>query len=103
MPFYTVLNDITLRRHDMLPHLQEIIFLNSLYLKFQDNCTIRFMANHTSNGTFAVAVTVEDYPKSNISVDGSIHLTTSPLSTITLQVRRLIIYRYLTFFIYNFF
>ncbi|XP_052678613.1 integrin beta-like protein A [Crassostrea angulata] len=50
-----------------------------------DNCTIRFMANHTSNGTFAVAVTVEDYPKSNISIDGSIHLTTSPLSTITLQ------------------
>ncbi|XP_065938380.1 integrin beta-like protein A [Magallana gigas] len=50
-----------------------------------NNCTIRFMANHTSNGTFAVAVTVEDYPKSNISIDGSIHLTTSPLSTITLQ------------------
>nr|XP_034306335.1 integrin beta-like protein A isoform X3 [Crassostrea gigas] len=50
-----------------------------------NNCTIRFMANHTSNGTFAVAVTVEDYPKSNISIDGSIHLTNSPLSTITLQ------------------
>lgn len=44
------------------------------------------MANHTPNGTFAVAITVEDYPKSDISIDESIHLTTSALSTITLQV-----------------
>lgn len=51
------------------------------------------MANHTSNGTFAVAVTVEDYPKSNISIGGSIHITTSPLSTITLQVSRFIMHR----------
>lgn len=51
------------------------------------------MANHTSNGTFAVAIAVEDYPQSDISIDGSIHLTTSPLSTITLQVSRLIMYR----------
>lgn len=51
------------------------------------------MANHTSNGTFAVAVTAEDYPKSNISIGGSIHITTSPLSTITLQVSRFIMHR----------
>lgn len=52
------------------------------------------MANHTSNGNFAVAVTFEDNPKSNISIDGSIHITTSPLSTITLQMSRLIVCRY---------
>lgn len=49
-------------------------------------CTISFIANHTSNGTFAVAVTVQDFPKSNISIEGDLYSTESPLSTITLQV-----------------
>lgn len=52
----------------------------------QDTCTINFFANHTNNGTFAVAVTVQDFPKSNISIEGDLYSTESPLSTITLQV-----------------
>ncbi|XP_052678609.1 integrin beta-like protein D isoform X2 [Crassostrea angulata] len=50
-----------------------------------NTCTIRFSATHTSNGTFAVAVTVEDFSKSNISIGGHVYSTSSPLSTVTLQ------------------
>lgn len=33
-----------------------------------------------------MAVTVQDFPKSNISIEGDLYSTESPLSTITLQV-----------------
>lgn len=54
-------------------------------LQIKNTCTISFIANFTSNGTFAVAVTVQDFPKSNISIEGDLYSTESPLSTITLQ------------------
>lgn len=33
-----------------------------------------------------MAVTVQDFPKSDISIEGDLYSTESPLSTITLQV-----------------
>nr|XP_022296130.1 integrin beta-like protein C isoform X1 [Crassostrea virginica] len=50
-----------------------------------NTCTIRLSATHTAEGTFAVAVTVQDFPQNNITIDNQVHLTTAPLSTVTLQ------------------
>ncbi|XP_062620888.1 uncharacterized protein LOC134282496 [Saccostrea cucullata] len=48
-------------------------------------CTIRFSASYTSNGTFAVAVTVQDFPKSTVSIGGKIYSPTTNMSSVTLQ------------------
>ncbi|XP_061186321.1 uncharacterized protein LOC133194369 [Saccostrea echinata] len=48
-------------------------------------CTIKFPSNHTQNGTFAVAVTMEDFPKSTISIGSTVHRPNTPLSSVTLQ------------------
>ena len=62
------------------------MFISYYIITLQNTCTIRLSATHTAEGTFAVAVTVQDFPKKNISIDNQVHMTTVPLSTVTLQV-----------------
>uniref|UniRef100_A0A8W8M2J1 EGF-like domain-containing protein n=1 Tax=Magallana gigas TaxID=29159 RepID=A0A8W8M2J1_MAGGI len=40
-----------------------------------NTCTISFPANHASNGTYAVAISVEDYPKSTIIIGSKVYTT----------------------------
>ncbi|XP_062601357.1 sushi, nidogen and EGF-like domain-containing protein 1, partial [Saccostrea cucullata] len=48
-------------------------------------CTIKFPSNHTQNGIFAVAVTMEDFPKSTISIGSTAYGTNTRISSVTLQ------------------
>ncbi|XP_052678612.1 integrin beta-like protein A [Crassostrea angulata] len=50
-----------------------------------NTCTISFPANHTSNGKYAVAVSVEDYPKSTITIGSEVYTTSTKMSTVNLQ------------------
>ncbi|KAJ8308076.1 hypothetical protein KUTeg_012950 [Tegillarca granosa] len=55
-----------------------------------DTCTLIFHSTsanqYTSNGWYAVALTVEDYPRSAISIGGATVLQTTPLSSVPIQV-----------------
>lgn len=50
-----------------------------------NTCTISFPANHASNGTYAVAISVEDYPKSAITIGSQVYTTSTKMSTVNLQ------------------
>ncbi|XP_065938381.1 uncharacterized protein [Magallana gigas] len=50
-----------------------------------NTCTVSFPANHTSNGKYAVAVSVEDYPKSTITIGSQVYTTSTKMSTVNLQ------------------
>nr|XP_019918640.2 integrin beta-like protein A isoform X1 [Crassostrea gigas] len=50
-----------------------------------NTCTISFPANHASNGTYAVAISVEDYPKSTIIIGSKVYTTGTKMSTVNLQ------------------
>nr|XP_034306316.1 protein jagged-1a-like isoform X6 [Crassostrea gigas] len=50
-----------------------------------NTCTISFPANHTSNGIYAVAVSVEDYPKSTMTIETQVYTTSTKMSTVNLQ------------------
>ncbi|XP_056015732.1 integrin beta-like protein A [Ostrea edulis] len=49
-------------------------------------CTISFPSNHTTDGTFAVALTLEDFPKSTITIGTNVYTPSTPISTVVLQV-----------------
>ncbi|XP_062615279.1 neurocan core protein-like [Saccostrea cucullata] len=51
----------------------------------RETCTISFPSNHTVNGTYAVAVTVEDFPRSNITIGGTTYTPSDPMTAIHLQ------------------
>lgn len=53
---------------------------------FQNTCTISFPANHKTNGKYAVAVSVEDFPKSTIHIGSHVYTPNNKLSTVNLQV-----------------
>ncbi|XP_061186326.1 integrin beta-like protein A [Saccostrea echinata] len=48
-------------------------------------CTISFPASHTRNGTFAVAVSVEDFPKSTTTIGAKVYTPNTPMSTVNIQ------------------
>lgn len=52
----------------------------------QNTCTISFPANHTISGIYAVAVSMEDFPKSTINIGSKIYTPSNKLSTVSLQV-----------------
>lgn len=56
------------------------------FLTMQNTCTISFPANHASNGIYAVAISVEDYPKSTITIGSQVYTTSTRMSTVNLQV-----------------
>nr|XP_022301095.1 uncharacterized protein LOC111109306 [Crassostrea virginica] len=60
---------------------------NALPLATLDSntCIISFPANFTRNGRFAVAVSVEDFPKSNISIGSELYTPSTNISTVNLQ------------------
>ncbi|XP_062615281.1 uncharacterized protein LOC134277022 [Saccostrea cucullata] len=51
----------------------------------RETCTITFPSNHTINGTYAVAVTVEDFPRSNILIGGTTYTPSGPMTSVHLQ------------------
>lgn len=57
-----------------------------LFYDLQNTCTISFSANHTISGIYAVAVSVEDFPKSTINIGSTIYTPSNKLSTVSLQV-----------------
>nr|XP_022297347.1 sushi, von Willebrand factor type A, EGF and pentraxin domain-containing protein 1-like [Crassostrea virginica] len=50
-----------------------------------NTCTISFPANHKTNGKYAVAVSVEDFPKSTIHIGSHVYTPNNKLSTVNLQ------------------
>nr|XP_022300933.1 uncharacterized protein LOC111109138 [Crassostrea virginica] len=50
-----------------------------------NTCTISFPANHTISGIYAVAVSMEDFPKSTINIGSKIYTPSNKLSTVSLQ------------------
>nr|XP_022331733.1 integrin beta-like protein D [Crassostrea virginica] len=51
----------------------------------KETCTIYFPSNHTVNGIYAVAITIEDFPRSNISIGGSVYTPNDPMTSVNLQ------------------
>ncbi|KAK3093703.1 hypothetical protein FSP39_019070, partial [Pinctada imbricata] len=49
-------------------------------------CTLRFPANHTQNGWFGVAITVEDFPSSTITAGGVTYTPNDAISAVPLQL-----------------
>lgn len=63
--------------------------LISKQLRLQETCTITFHSNHTLNGMYAVALTIEDFPNSNIIIGGQLYTPDDHMSSVPLQVRLL--------------
>uniref|UniRef100_K1QML7 Fibropellin-3 n=1 Tax=Magallana gigas TaxID=29159 RepID=K1QML7_MAGGI len=51
----------------------------------EETCTIFFPSTHTVNGMYAVAITVEDFPRSNISIGGTTYTPNDPMTSVNLQ------------------
>ena len=52
----------------------------------KETCTLTFNANHTLNGIYAVALSIEDFPKSDIVIGGKLYTPNDPISLVPLQV-----------------
>ena len=52
----------------------------------KETCTLTFNATHTLNGIYAVALSIEDFPKSNIVIGGKLYTPNDPISLVPLQV-----------------
>ncbi|XP_055995241.1 protein jagged-2-like [Ostrea edulis] len=50
-----------------------------------ETCTITFHSNHTLNGMYAVALTIEDFPNSNIIIGGQLYTPDDHMSSVPLQ------------------
>nr|XP_022331397.1 neurogenic locus notch homolog protein 2-like [Crassostrea virginica] len=50
-----------------------------------ETCTLTFNATHTLNGIYAVALSIEDFPKSNIVIGGKLYTPNDPISLVPLQ------------------
>ena len=63
---------------------------NSITIFLQASCTLTITPtvanNYTVNGYYAVALTIEDFPKTNIVLNGIGFSTNDALSSIPLQV-----------------
>lgn len=53
----------------------------------QADCTLTITTNHKQGGMYAVAVTIEDRPKTSIMLDGQLNTPKDVISSIPLQVR----------------
>ena len=53
----------------------------------KETCTLTFNATHTLNGIYAVALSIEDFPKSNIVIGGKLYTPNDPISLVPLQVK----------------
>lgn len=50
-----------------------------------DTCTITFNATHALNGMYAVALSIEDFPKTNILIGSKLYTPNDPISIVPLQ------------------
>lgn len=50
-----------------------------------DTCTITFNATHALNGMYAVALSIEDFPKTNIIIGSKLYTPNDPISIVPLQ------------------
>ena len=70
----------------------------SYFVWFQNTCKLEFTADATnayiSSGWYAVALTVEDFPKTTITINGQIYTPSMPISKIPLQVNKSLLYRH---------
>ena len=59
-------------------------------LLFQDTCTLKFNATtgsqYKEDGWYAVALTIEDFPRKTIHVGNEVFTKTTALTTVPLQV-----------------
>lgn len=60
---------------------------------FKDTCTITFNATHALNGMYAVALSIEDFPKTNIIIGSKLYTPNDPISIVPLQASRVKILR----------
>lgn len=88
-----------------------VIFdLNSRYILyfvcFQNTCKLEFTADtansYISSGWYAVALTVEDFPKTTITINGQIYTPSMPISKIPLQVSKSLLYIHMMSITLNF-
>ena len=67
-------------------------FIDFLHV-LQKKCTVEFTVNSannfTNNAWFPLALTIEDYPKSTIAINGRIYTPSTPITQIPLQVNQL--------------
>ncbi|CAG2208894.1 Fibropellin-1,Protein jagged-2 [Mytilus edulis] len=63
--------------------------LNEASSKFQNKCLIEFSAvpgsNYTLNKWYAVALTMEDYPRTTINIEGKKYTPNTPVTSVPLQ------------------
>lgn len=73
----------------------QIMFLPIKYFAFQqDTCTLTFNADNTNfkdDGWYAVALTIEDFPKAPITIDNTTYNETTPITQVPLQVNQAIV------------
>lgn len=60
--------------------------LSSLIFLSQENCVLTVNANHKKDGMYAVALMVEDYAQSTITVNGKKYTTNDVISSVPIQV-----------------
>ena len=61
--------------------------LESIFFStFQEKCTLTINTNHQAGGIYAVAVTIEDRPKTDITLDGKLYTPNDVISSVPLQV-----------------
>ena len=70
-----------------------VIFLPITYIAFQQKtCTLKFNADTThfkDDGWYAVALTIEDFPKAPITIGNTTYNETTPITQVPLQVNHI--------------
>ena len=68
-----------------------IIVTENAFTFRQDTCTLKFNADTThfkNDGWYAVALTIEDFPKAPITIDNTTYNETTPITQVPLQVNQ---------------